>query len=71
MVEIEVEKLNKSFGKRKVLKDVSFQVSKGGFLSVFGPNGAGKTTLLKILSTLVAPSSGKVIVAGTSLEEDS
>ncbi|OFW33839.1 MAG: ABC transporter, partial [Candidatus Aquicultor primus] len=42
----------------------SFELEKGGFLSLFGPNGAGKTTLVKILSTLVAPSEGTVSVAG-------
>ncbi|MBI4743395.1 MAG: ABC transporter ATP-binding protein [Actinobacteria bacterium] len=68
--EIDVVNLNKSFGKRKVLDNVSFQVKKGGFLSIFGPNGAGKTTLIKILSTLVAPTSGKVLVSGISLDDD-
>ena len=43
---------------------ISFELEKGGFLSLFGPNGAGKTTLVKILSTLVAPSEGTVSVAG-------
>lgn len=71
MVEIEVQQLNKSFGKRKVLNNISFQVERGGFLSIFGPNGAGKTTLLKIISTLVDPTSGKVLVSGHFLGEDS
>ncbi|MDP2211021.1 MAG: ABC transporter ATP-binding protein [Candidatus Aquicultor sp.] len=62
--EIEVTGLSKYFGKRKVLTKISFELEKGGFLSLFGPNGAGKTTLVKILSTLVAPSEGTVSVAG-------
>ena len=62
--EIEVAGLSKYFGKRKVLTKISFELEKGGFLSLFGPNGAGKTTLVKILSTLVAPSEGTVSVAG-------
>lgn len=69
-IEIDVTNLNKSFGKRKVLDNVSFQVKRGGFLSVFGPNGAGKTTLIKILSTLVAPSNGKVSISGIDLNDD-
>ncbi len=45
-LEIEVEGLRKTFGRREVLKGISFGVPRGGFLSIFGPNGAGKTTTL-------------------------
>jgi len=62
--EIKVEGLSKYFGKRKVLDNISFELEKGGFLSLFGPNGAGKTTLVKIISTLVAPSKGEISVSG-------
>lgn len=71
MFEIEVQELNKSFGKRKVLNNISFRLEKGGFLSIFGPNGAGKTTLLKILSALVDPTSGRVLISGQSPSDDS
>jgi heme exporter protein A len=71
MAEIEVQELNKSFGKRKVLNNISFRLEKGGFLSIFGPNGAGKTTLLKILSALVDPTSGRVLISGQSPSDDS
>lgn len=46
------------------LDDVSFNVEKGRVIAVLGPNGAGKTTLLKIISTLVLPDHGQVIVDG-------
>ncbi|HQJ25712.1 MAG TPA: ATP-binding cassette domain-containing protein, partial [Thermoleophilia bacterium] len=46
-LEIEVEGLRKTFGRREVLKGLSFSVPRGGFLSIFGPNGAGKTTTLR------------------------
>jgi len=62
--EVEVKNLSKVFGKRKVLDDISFELERGGFLSLFGPNGAGKTTLIKIISTLIAPSSGEVRLSG-------
>ncbi|HCG98976.1 MAG TPA: ABC transporter ATP-binding protein, partial [Actinobacteria bacterium] len=39
---MEVAGLSKYFGKRKVLTKISFELEKGGFLSLFGPNGAGK-----------------------------
>lgn len=69
--EIEVKELSKVFGKRKVLDKVSFELEKGGFLSLFGPNGAGKTTLVKIISTLIAPTSGEIRVAGMDPRKNS
>jgi heme exporter protein A len=68
--EIEVEKLTKSFGRRRALHDVSFRLQRGGFLTVLGPNGAGKSTLLRVLATLSTPSSGSVRVAGTDPRQD-
>ncbi|HSL96196.1 MAG TPA: heme ABC exporter ATP-binding protein CcmA [Thermoleophilia bacterium] len=68
--EIEVEGLRKTFGRREVLRGVSFQLERGGFLAVFGPNGAGKTTILRVLATLLSPGSGSVRVAGHDVRED-
>ena len=68
--EIEVEGLNKTFGRRDVLRDVSFSVERGGFLSIMGPNGAGKTTTLRVLATLLTPTSGKVRIAGLDPLDD-
>ncbi|HEX21219.1 MAG TPA: ABC transporter ATP-binding protein [Actinobacteria bacterium] len=69
-VEISVKDLVKSFGRRTVLHKISFDLNKGDFLSIFGPNGAGKTTTLKILSTLIAPTSGEITVSGIKLTDD-
>jgi heme exporter protein A len=68
--DIEVRDLTKTFGRRQVLRGLSFDVERGGFLSIFGPNGAGKTTTLRILATLTAPTSGTITVAGHDARED-
>jgi ABC-2 type transport system ATP-binding protein len=49
---------------RVALADVNLEVSRGEFFGLLGPNGAGKTTLIKILVTLLAPTSGRALVAG-------
>jgi len=69
-LEIEVEGLRKTFGRREVLKGLSFSLERGGFLSVFGPNGAGKTTTLRVLATLLTASGGSVRVGGHDVRED-
>lgn len=64
---IECLHLGKSFGKRMVLRDISFNLQGGNILTLVGPNGAGKTTLLKILATLITPDTGGASVAGADL----
>jgi heme exporter protein A len=70
LLEIDVEGLRKTFGRREVLKGLSFSLRRGGFLSIFGPNGAGKTTTLRVLATLLTASAGKVTMAGHDVRED-
>ena len=57
-IAISARKVSRSFGPRKAVDDVSFDLPEKAFLSIFGPNGAGKTTLLKVLATLL-PNTGK------------
>ncbi|MDP2766590.1 MAG: ABC transporter ATP-binding protein [Candidatus Methanoperedens sp.] len=67
---ISIENLSKAFGTNIVLRNINLRIEKGEFLTIFGPNGAGKTTLIKIMSTLVRPTSGKVVIDGIDIKEN-
>lgn len=67
---ITITNLNKSFKNLEVLKGINLNVEKGTMLALLGPNGAGKTTTIRILSTLLKPDSGTVIVNGFDLSKD-
>ena len=54
------EKLAKTFGKKKVFSDITFELSRGDKLAVVGVNGAGKSTLVKLLAGLIRPDGGKI-----------
>jgi sodium transport system ATP-binding protein len=59
-----VERLEKTLGKNKVLRGISFAAQPGEIFGLLGPNGAGKTTTLRIICTLLSPDSGTVQVLG-------
>ncbi len=59
--------MKKSFGKTKVLDDISFSLEKGQVLAIIGSSGSGKTTLLRCLNFLEAPDQGQIFVNGTPL----
>jgi ABC-2 type transport system ATP-binding protein len=61
---IEVEKLTKSYGGKRGIADVSFQVEEGEVFGFLGPNGAGKTTTIRLLMALLHPDSGTARIAG-------
>ena len=66
---IEIQHISKRYpqAKAKALDDVSLIIESGEFYGLLGPNGAGKTTLIRILSTLLLPSEGKVLINGELL----
>ena len=67
---IEGTALSKSYGKQKVLQDVSFALGEGRVLVILGPNGAGKTTLIKILALIARPDSGTLCIGGQDALRD-
>ncbi len=67
---ISINDLSKSFGHRKALKNIHLEIGKGEFVVIFGPNGAGKTTLLKVISTIIEPSRGNVLINGIDNKKD-
>lgn len=68
MMEIlKAEKISKSFGENKVLRDVSLTLNEGEIVSLLGVSGCGKTTLFNILSGIYQPDSGQVLLSGQDI----
>jgi ABC-2 type transport system ATP-binding protein len=65
-----VEDLRKEFGSVVALDGVSFSVPTGTVLGLLGPNGAGKTTSVRVLTTILAPDSGRAEVLGLDVTRD-
>lgn len=65
---LQVKNICGGYGTTPILKDISFQVGKGTFLGILGPNGCGKSTLLKIISGILKPSSGKILIDDKEIE---
>lgn len=61
---LQVSNINKSFGRVRALRDVSFSVARGTIIGLVGPNGAGKSTTMKVITGVTAPDAGEVKVAG-------
>jgi ABC-type multidrug transport system ATPase subunit len=59
---LRVENIDKSFGRTKILHGISLSVDKGDVCGLIGQNGAGKTTLLRLISGLMKPSCGSIII---------
>jgi heme exporter protein A len=68
---IALDAVERRFGERVALSDVSVRVEEGQTLVVFGPNGAGKTTLLRVLAGLLRPHAGAATVLGAELPGES
>lgn len=65
---IEIQNLNKFYGRKQALSDVNLEIGRGMF-GLLGRNGAGKTTLMKTLATLLPKKSGSVTICGIPIEK--
>ena len=64
---IEIRNLNKAFGEKVILKDISVDIKEGELFSVIGPSGIGKSTFIKCLIRLLKPESGQILVDGQDI----
>ena len=67
---IEIKDVTKSYGRHKVLQNVSFEIMKGELFGLLGPNGAGKSTLIDILTGIQPMDSGDILINGKSIKTD-
>src|SRR6266550_4931623 len=68
---IEVEKLTKSYGGKRGIIEISFQVEEGDVFGFLGPNGAGKTTTIRLLMALLRADAGTARIAGLDVWQQS
>ena len=65
---IKLDNVVKYYDDNQVVKNLNLNIYEGEFLTLLGPSGCGKSTLLNIMGLLDAPSSGKIEINGTSVE---
>ncbi len=64
---IKIEKLNKFFGEKHVLKDVDLEINDGDVIGLIGPSGSGKSTLIRCINNLEEPTSGSIYINGEDI----
>ena len=67
---ISVKNLTKKYKDFAAVDNISFEVKRGEIFAFLGPNGAGKTTTIKMLTTLLAPTSGSILIDGHNVEKE-
>ena len=61
---LEIKNVNKSFGNKKILKDINLTISKGKIIGLLGKNGTGKSTLIKLINDLLTLDGGEILING-------
>ncbi len=67
---IRLEKITKFFGTLKAVNQVSLEIGPGELFSFLGPNGAGKTTTIKMITGLMSPDEGRILIHGTDIAKN-
>ena len=65
-----VDQVRKSYGKKRVLKNMSFSIERGKIVGFLGPNGCGKTTLVKLINGLIPVTDGVIMVGGNRIGKE-
>lgn len=68
---LECKNVNKSYGKKKILKDINLVIPRGKIIGLLGKNGTGKSTLIKLINDLLTPDSGDILVNGKKVGVES
>ncbi len=66
-VAVKVDRLYKSFGNLKVLREITTEIQKGEVIAIIGPSGCGKSTFLRCLNLLEVPTSGQIYIDGVDI----
>jgi lipopolysaccharide export system ATP-binding protein len=66
---IEVNNLSLSFAKRRILDNISFKINTGEILGLLGPNGAGKSTVFNLITGLIKPDFGEILISSTVVND--
>ena len=64
---IRLEKISLSFGKRQILDNINFNVNSGEILGMLGPNGVGKSTIFNLITGLIKPDYGSIVINGENV----
>lgn len=67
---LEVKKLSKNYGNFQAVKQIDFEIPKNEIFALIGPNGAGKSTVLKMISTILQPTTGQIIIDGIEVSKN-
>ena len=61
---IELKNISLSYGNRQILDNISFSINQGEILGMLGPNGVGKSTIFNLITGLIKPDYGKILING-------
>ncbi len=64
---LELKNVSKSYGPKKVLKNINLSIEEGKIVGLLGPNGSGKSTMIKLINDLLVPDSGEILIKGEKL----